>query len=186
MQRLRTTTARRLSAYNVVDSVATNTTPRFREINTQITRSRRRCISFVKSLQERYVIVHRSLIMLLWVCWNSERVTPNGAFYTKIHDCRPISRFISETIYEGWSASNEKNIETADHERNCFTVIVSSKCNAFFPSDVQVLLCRTWRIVHPAVQTSHLWHGWHLYHSQMSAVHEVNLSKTGTQMEPGL
>ena len=60
--------ARRLSAYNVVDSVATNTTPRFREINTQITRSRRRCISFVKSLQERYVIVHRSLIMLLWVC----------------------------------------------------------------------------------------------------------------------
>ena len=90
-----------VSLYNVVDSVATNTTPRFREINTQITRSRRRCISFVKSLQERYVIVHRSLIMLLWVCRNSERVTPNGAFYTKIHDCRPISRSISETIYEG-------------------------------------------------------------------------------------
>ena len=81
--------------------------------------------------------------MLLWVCRNSERVTPNGAFYTKIHDCRPISRSISETIYEGWSASNDKNIETADHERNCFTVIVSSKCNAFSPA-----MCKSFYAVH--------------------------------------
>jgi len=68
----------------------------------------------------------------MW-CWSGGR-----GILTELFLCHSIVY-----CYKGWLVSNEKNIETVDHKQNCFTVIVSSKCNTFFPA-----MCKSFYAVH--------------------------------------